>query len=243
MTLLRYFGRHYLLMLIVMGIGFLTLVYFLEIAELFRRAADKDIVTAPMVLMMGLTKLPETGQKLLPFIVLFAAMAALWRLTRRNELVMARAAGLSIWQFTAPLVVVALAFGIINTVLLSPISAALLSNYKRMETRYLQGSSTLELSGSGLWLRQPYEANGEKGMMVIHAPRVAPGAQLMLNDVLVLFFDKDENYRERWDADSAILQQGRWMFHGVQKLVQGAAPVREAAVETPTTLTVRRIED
>jgi lipopolysaccharide export system permease protein len=244
MLLLRYFGRQYIMMLLTLGALLLSVVYFLELAELFRRAADKALVTTPLVLAMGLAKLPETGQKLLPFIVLFAAMAALWRLARRNELVMARVAGLSIWQFTAPLVVVALLFGIINTLALSPVSAMLLGHYKRMETRYLQNTSTLELSGSGLWLRQPYDdPTMGSGMVVIHAPRVTPGSVLMLSNAMILFFDADENYRARWDAHSGLLQKGRWQFHGVDQRAADGTVTKVAAASLPTRLTITRIED
>src|SRR5690606_2965863 len=115
----RYFARQYLYVLIAIGLLLLSLVYFLEIAELFRRASSKVDVTGTMILWMGVTKLPETGQKLLPFIVLFGAMATLWRLSIRHELVMARVAGLSVWQFTRPLLVVAFGVGLLNTFIFS----------------------------------------------------------------------------------------------------------------------------
>jgi len=43
-----------------------------------------------------------------PFIALFAAMATLISLNRKYELVIARAAGISAWQFLFPLCVGAL---------------------------------------------------------------------------------------------------------------------------------------
>lgn len=237
--LLRYFSRQYLVTLIAIGAMLLSLVYFLEIAELFRRASDKANVTGGLILWMGITKLPETGQKLLPFIILFGAIATLWRLTRRQELVIARTAGLSVWQFTRPLLLVAFVIGVLNTFVLSPMSATLLSSYKRLETKYLQNTNTLELSGSGLWLRQPHES----GTMVIHAPTVAAEPSLTAKNVLVLFFGPDETYHGRWDAESAELLPGQWRFYNVHMLLPGEAETIQPVVNLPTKLTIRKIED
>lgn len=239
LLLLRYFARQYLLVLLAIGLMLLSLVYFLEIAELFRRASDKADVTGGLVLWMGVTKLPETGQKLLPFIVLFGAMATLWRLSRRYELVMARAAGLSVWQFTRPLLLVAFTIGMLNTFVFSPMSASLLSSYKRLETKYLQNSSTLELSGSGLWLRQPHN----DGTLVIHAPTVAAEPSLTAKNMMILFFGPNEDYRGRWDAASAELLDGHWRFYNVRVLLPGQPEQVQPVVDLPTKLTVRKIED
>lgn len=239
MLLLRYFARQYVQLLLAIAALLLCMVYFLEIAELFRRAGDKDGVAGSLVLWMGFTKLPETGQKLLPFIVLFGAMATLWRLSRRHELVMARAAGLSVWQFTRPLLVVAFGLGVLNLFLLGPISATLLSSYQRLEAKHLQNSNTLELSGTGMWLRQPYE----DGTIVMHAPQVTVDPNLQAKNMLLLFFGPQEDYRARWDAESAELMAGHWRFYNVRKMVTGQPAQSEAVLDLPTKLTVSKIED
>jgi lipopolysaccharide export system permease protein len=137
------------------------------------------------------------------------------------------------------LLATALLFGIINTTLFSPLSSYLLEKYKRMEMYYLQNSSTLELSGSGLWLRQPYEV----GTLVIHAPHITPGNQLVMNDVMILFFDAKENYMARWDADSAKLDNNQWVFTSVKQQTADGTITNEPALSVPTTLTIGRIED
>lgn len=239
LLLLRYFARQYFVVLLAIGLMLLSLVYFLEIAELFRRASDKGDVTGALILWMGVTKLPETGQKLLPFVILFGAMATLWRLTRRQELVMARTAGLSVWQFSRPFLVVAFAIGTMNTFVFSPMAASLLSSYKRLETKYLQNTSTLELSGSGLWLRQAHE----DGTMVVHAPTVTAEPTLSAKNMMVLFFGPNEDYRSRWDAESAELLPGEWRFYNVRIQSPGQAESTQPVVNLPTKLTISKIED
>ena len=55
-----------------------------------------------LLLEMAALKLPHMAQEIMPFAILFGTMMAFWRLTRSNELVVARAAGVSVWQFLTP---------------------------------------------------------------------------------------------------------------------------------------------
>ncbi|NIQ97401.1 MAG: LptF/LptG family permease, partial [Desulfuromonadales bacterium] len=70
--------------------------------ELMRRAASREEASLGIVLEMALVKLPLMAQQLVPFAVLFAGMFTFWRLTRNQELVVARGAGVSVWQFLLP---------------------------------------------------------------------------------------------------------------------------------------------
>ena len=45
---------------------------------------------------------PTVAEQALPFAVLFGSMIAFLNLSRKLELVVARAAGVSVWQFLAP---------------------------------------------------------------------------------------------------------------------------------------------
>jgi lipopolysaccharide export LptBFGC system permease protein LptF len=69
---------------------------------------------------MGLLKLPDVGQIVLPFAILFAALYTFWSLVRKQELVIVRSAGLSVWQFLAPIVGVAMLAGVVHMTVLNP---------------------------------------------------------------------------------------------------------------------------
>ena len=47
-------------------------------------------------------------------------MLAFWRLTRHNELVIVRTAGVSVWQFLMPAALVALLIGIVAVTIFNP---------------------------------------------------------------------------------------------------------------------------
>lgn len=90
----------------------LAIVYLFDTVELLRRAAKFDNVPFTLVLQMGLLKLPDIGQIVLPFAILFSRFipSGFWPAGR--ELVIIRAAGMSVWQFLGPIILVALDRGL-----------------------------------------------------------------------------------------------------------------------------------
>src|SRR6201993_3817291 len=100
----------------------LSISFLIDYIELLRRAATKSGVTLGVLLEMAALKLPHTAQEVMPFAVLFGTMLAFFRLTRNNELVVARAAGVSVWQFLTPAVVVAILVGITAVTVFNPIA-------------------------------------------------------------------------------------------------------------------------
>ena len=61
---------------------------------------------------MSLLRVPSILEQTLPFAVLFGAMGAFLALSRRLELVVARASGVSAWQFLTPAILIAGVLGI-----------------------------------------------------------------------------------------------------------------------------------
>ena len=167
-TLNRYLGWQYLLWFSIFMGGLAGIIFLFEVAELLRRSSDLPDTTFGIILKMGCYKLPETIEKILPFVVLFAGMFTFWRLTRSQELIVARAAGVSAWQFLMPALLVTLAFSCINVTMINPMGAIMNARYKDLETHYLDHSASLELTGAGLWLRQ---RDGERHYL-LHADHV-----------------------------------------------------------------------
>ena len=84
------------------------LVDFSEVVGNISEEAGQNLVDA---LLITALRLPYILQQTIPFIALFSAMVALIALNRRHELVVARAAGISVWQFIMPFVVGAALLG------------------------------------------------------------------------------------------------------------------------------------
>ena len=81
----------------------LGVILLFDVIELIRRAAGRTELDFWLLLGMALLKLPQMMHTILPFAVMIGAMVCFWRLTRTHELVVVRSAGISAWQFLAPL--------------------------------------------------------------------------------------------------------------------------------------------
>ena len=82
----------------------------IDYIEMMRRAGDIPNVSAVLVAKTSLYRVPQVVERILPFCVLIGAMSCYLNLSRRLELVVARSAGLSAWQFVSPALAVAFAF-------------------------------------------------------------------------------------------------------------------------------------
>ena len=128
-TLSVYIGRNFLLSFVVLFGLFLLLILLFDTVELMRRAAAKPNVSFSLVMEMALLKLPHMGQQVFPFAVLFGGMMAFWRLTRTHELVITRAAGVSVWQFLLPVIGIAFLLGFIQIGILNPLASTTVTRF------------------------------------------------------------------------------------------------------------------
>jgi lipopolysaccharide export system permease protein len=178
-------------------------------------------------------------QQIMPFAILFGAMLSFWRMTRSNELVVARSTGVSVWQFLAPAVLGALAIGVLVVTVFNPVAAAMQLSYEKLENRVLKnGNEQLTLSRSGLWLRQ----SDDRGFpSVIHAERLAPGS-ITLEEVLILSFDKNDRLTGRIDAKQARLENGYWRISNGTRWQPGKGQEPFAEITIATTMTASKIE-
>jgi lipopolysaccharide export system permease protein len=236
-TLFRYLFGRFLAAFGAIMLGLLCIVYLFSTIEMARRAAKYDVPFRTVLGMAGL-QLPEFGQILLPFGILFAAIYTCWRLNKTSELVVIRAAGVSAWQFLSPMLACALLAGLFSTAVVNPVSSTLLAKYNQMVTIHLQANSNLvTVSRTGIWLRQPVP----EGYALMHAGSF-DRAEWRLSDVTLFFFDKADNFQSRIDSPIAYLRPGHWEIRSALVNERGAAR-REEVRRLPTELTSQKIEE
>ena len=240
-TLSKYLARTYLINMLVLLLALLAVIYLFDTVELIRRAAKRDDVPLSLVLQMGLLKLPEVGQIVFPFAVLFSAMFTFWQLTRRYELIVVRAAGFSVWQFLTPVIGVAVVVGVLQMTVINPIGALFVSKFEQMENTYLnRQENQIAVFKEGLWLRQT--AGDEKDYVIMHAGKMDQ-SEWVLRKVTVWYFNNSDAFLQRLDAEQATLEKGRWLFRDVIVHRPQNQPVEEAFYALPTHLTMEDIEE
>ena len=240
-TLSIYIGRQFLTSFVALFFLFLLLILLFDSVELLRRTASKPDVSFDMVMEMAILKLPYMGQETFPFAVLFGGMSAFWRLTRSNELVITRGAGVSAWQFMLPVIGIAFLLGVLQITVLNPLASATLTRYELLEARYIKGNENLlALSGSGLWLRQ----SNDKGQSVFHAKNVnLNNTGVELGNVVVFMYSGTDTFSGRINAEAAKLEDGFWRMSKAWIYKPDEAPEFESEAWLATDLTLSKIQD
>jgi lipopolysaccharide export system permease protein len=218
----------------------IIVTFLLDYLELLRRGSTRALATWHILLEMAALKLPHTAQEVMPFAILFGTMLAFWRLTRSNELVVARAAGVSVWQFLTPAVLVALLCGVFAVTIFNPVASSMEASYEKLDNRILrQSADPMALTRAGLWLRQ---ADASGGQILMHGERV-PSQALLLNQVTLFFLDRFSRFAERVEARSARLEGGFWVVEDGRHFRPDQLPEPFDQMRLPTKLTTTKIEE
>jgi lipopolysaccharide export system permease protein len=202
-TLGFYFSRQFLKTIFLVFTTVFTLVYTLDFVELMRRAGDAPGATAGVIAQLALFRTPAIAEQVMPFAVLFGSMAALLQLSRKLELVVARAAGISAWQFLQPGLLIAVLIGVLSVTVYNPLSAVLKQRASALETSIF--SRNVQTREKPIWLRQ----RSQDGQAIFRANGSATNAAA-LYDVTVYAFDHDGTFSHRVEAREASLHEGFW---------------------------------
>jgi lipopolysaccharide export system permease protein len=238
-TLSRYFGMRFLTSVIGSFVGVVALAAMIDYVELMRRGADWPNATAWILAKISMYRVPQLTERIMPFSVLVGAMSCYLSLSRRLELVVARAAGVSAWQFVAPAMIGAFVFGTVATTVYNPVSAVLHERSKRLEAD-MQGEnlSALQENTSGFWVRQ----KSADGSAIINA-NSSQEQGATLGGVSVFTFDNEGHFQARIEAKSATLQQGYWQLDDARVYTSGKAPDIEDSYRLATNLTLEQVRE
>jgi lipopolysaccharide export system permease protein len=220
-------------------IGVVLLAGMIDFVELMRRGADWPHATPWMLAKISMFRVPQLTERIMPFSVLVGAMSCYLTLSRRLELVVARSAGMSAWQFVAPAVIAALLFGAVATTVYNPISATLQERSKRLEAEVVGDvPSALQESTSGFWVRQ----KSADGTAIINAKSSREqGANL--GNISVFAFDSAGHFQKRIEAKSAALEQGFWRLDDVRVYASGSPLEIVDTYRLPTNLTLEQVRE
>ena len=208
-TLRRYVARRFLFSIVGAFAVCACLIFMIDMIELLRLSRRAQDFSVSTLLWIGLLRLPAFSELLLAFAVLVGSIGALLSLNRKSELTVMRSAGMSVWQFLRPGLVVTFMFGITAVGVFNPLAASARFEAERLVAEVFGvEAGLLSGKGEGSWLRQ----NGPDGQSVLNAGAVADQG-LTLTGVIAFVFDHQHRFVERLDADRATLQDGYWELH------------------------------
>jgi lipopolysaccharide export system permease protein len=238
-TLGRYFAGRFVVSALGVFAGIFMLLVLVDYIEMVRKTSGLVEVSAVTVAETSLFRVPQLLEKMMPFCILIGAMTCYLALSRRLELVVARAAGVSAWQFIAPALASAIMLGIAATAVYNPMSANLRELSKRMEAELFGSAPGGGVQdASGFWINQ---VNSD-GQAIINAAR-SEQQGVRLTSLTIFRFDNDYRFRERLEAQQATLEEGRWLFKSVRRYTLDAPPVEQDSLSFSTSLTPAQVRN
>ncbi|MEM6942507.1 MAG: LPS export ABC transporter permease LptG [Pseudomonadota bacterium] len=218
-TLSFYIARRFLRVAVLAFIAVFMLVVIIDLVERMNQNSEGR---AGFIDLVGMAFLhaPVITLAAAPFTVLLASMACFAWLARSSELVVTRAAGVSVWAVLAPAVLAAGLLGIFTFGVYNPVAAAFAERFEQLEERYFgRSSSSLSVSAEGLWLRQ----GGPDGQTVIRADRASSRVDRLWG-VSVFQFGSSDRLVRRIEARTAVLEVSAWRLNAVRRWDFASAP-------------------
>jgi len=238
-TLGRYFAGRFVISALSVFAGIFVLLVLVDYIEMVRKTSGLASASAILVAETSLFRVPQLLEKMMPFCVLIGAMTCYLALSRRLELVVARAAGVSAWQFIAPALASSILLGSLATAAYNPMSANLSESSKRMEAELFGSAPGGGIQdASGFWINQ---VNSD-GQVIINAAR-SEQQGVRLTGLTLFRFDTDYQFKERIEAREASLEDGEWLFKKVRRFSLDSPPVDQDSWVLPTTLTPAQVRN
>ncbi len=238
-TLGRYFASRFVIAALGVFVAIFVLLVLVDYIEMVRKTSGLASASAITVAETSLFRVPQLLEKMMPFCILIGAMTCYLALSRRLELVVARAAGVSAWQFIAPALASAIALGILATTAYNPISADLSERSKRMEAELFGSAPGGGIQdASGFWINQ---VNSD-GQVIINAAR-SEQQGVRLTGLTLFRFDNDFQFKERIEAREATLEDGYWLFKSARRYSLDGPPVDQDSFRLATSLTPAQIRN
>ena len=244
-TLTLYVARVFSFHMLGMLAALTGIVALFDLIELLRRAATRPEATFAVVGEIAALRLPWAMMQILPFAVLLGGILAFWRLTRSSELIVARATGLSAWQFLAGPTLCAVALGCFAVAVVTPVSAAMRARAESLDSTFIKtGGGPMALNGGQLWLCQADRELDPQGVALLHANRVVVrDGQLTADQLSIFRLDSSDRLLARVEARAATLQKGQWALTDARTIVPGRQPTPARDFALPTSMTVDRVQD
>ena len=140
-----YLIRRFTIWLLVTSAAFSLLIFlgdFLDMLKLASKFNQGNLQAAYFTVL----RFPFLLIDLMPFIMLFGTVFCLLSLSESRELVVVRAAGLSVWQFILPLLGFTLLMGCVVLAFLDPIGTASYQKFRQIENHLRPNTPSLDNS-------------------------------------------------------------------------------------------------
>lgn len=227
-----YIAKRFAVNLSLILLAVSVIILLADYVEVLRRFADAEGFDALLGLQIALMRVPHLIDIALPFAFLFSALLTLLSLSRRLELVVARASGVSAWGVLRGPLAVAMLVGALALTVLNPLASYMKIASERIESE-LSGNAR---QNSQQWFRQ----SGPAGDSILQSGSVSVDGGALIG-VTAFVYDPEGRFREKVTARRAEFSEGLWTLLDAEVVSASRAPRRESRYELPTDLGAEEI--
>ncbi len=202
MTLFRYIFIQFLMTFLRVAGIFIAILFVIGVVDELGSLGENDGVTRAIYL--SVIGQIETVYTIMPLMIIIAAITLFMGMSRKSELVVVRAAGISGLRFLIAPSLCALLIGIFNITALNPMVTSMATQFAIEKGRPI-ASTALNVSSVGLWLRQ----GDATAQMMINA-KSSDENGLNLQGVSFIAFGADGSPAHRIEAKVAQLTPDGW---------------------------------
>ena len=238
----KYLNRQLILSFLGVLLMIVGVIFLFDMIEQLRRSAERTDIDFVFMVKMALCKLPRTFELVFPFVMMIAAMMTFWKVSRSNEFVIMRAAGVSVWGFLTPILFAVFLVGMFNIMVINPISSYLYEVYETMDYRFkTKNPNAVLFSNKGLWIR---EATEDDKILVLEAKSVRQEEDvLLMRKVSLLEMNRNSKLLRRLEAYAAELENDRIEMKDVKIFETGKPTEKVNNFDYKTSLTIDRIRE
>ena len=219
----RYLNRQLLGNFFMVLFAILGIILMFDSIETLRKVSGRDDVTMWFAAQLAVTRVTKTVEIVIPFVMMVGAMITFWRLSKNNEFVIIRSAGVSMMGFLRPLIIAAFFLGLANTMLFNPIAAKMYEWHEVLDYRLdSRDPNAVLFSSKGLWIR---EAVGDGKVLLIQAKTLRQeNNTLWMRDVSITELSANAKILKGYEAYFATLEGNTFHLKDV-KVLEGGKPV------------------
>ncbi|MEX0854040.1 MAG: LPS export ABC transporter permease LptG [Bauldia sp.] len=236
-TLALYFARDFVKIFAAFFLVSVLVLGLVSFIEYFNRAFRGDAVPGLKLALAAVLRVPSEAEEALPFTVLYGSIAAFVVANRRLEVVVARAAGISAWQFLLPACVAGLLLGVLATTVYNPAAAFMKGRSAVLFAELFTKADRPVESGGPIWVRQ-----SARGIDSIIGAAQSLDEGLSLSGVTAYVFDPDGGFGERIDAARAHFLPGEWRLEDATITAPTGTPRHVEVHSLPTDLSPNEVK-
>lgn len=198
-TLSLYIFNNYLKALLYILGAISICILFVNMFDILNKIRNV-IVPFFTILNMSFLRIPFLLSELLPLGLMISSLCFFDSFAKKNEITIIFGSSVSIWKFLLPILFASFLVSIIGITILQPFASFCLEKQSNLERKYLSNKNRNMISvvDSGIYI---FESLPDKNRIL--TARSAIKQKNMLQQLTILEFDKEYNFKSRIDASDA----------------------------------------